>query len=173
MDTRWRETAMASRNQTSLFISYSHKDADWMELFRKELKAALFDCVVVWSDRDLGEGTQWQDRLALEIRDADLALILASSDYLISPWCRKELRLIRQKVRDRKIKKVFWAQVKPCTWERTELAAFQSRSSGCGKALSEIVDEVTRTREIVEIVREVAAEVDVIATVEDERMSFV
>ena len=58
---------MGVQGQASIFISYSHTDSSWMEIFRKELKAALFNNATVWCDQDIGDGTQWQDRLALEL----------------------------------------------------------------------------------------------------------
>ncbi len=163
---------MAAQEQPSLFISYSHTDAPWMEMFRKELKAALYEQAVVWCDLDIADGAQWQDRLALELRGANLALVLATGDYLISPWCRRELSYIAQKEREKSIQSVFWVQVKPCAWERSELAAFQSRPSLTQRALSEIADPNVLQREIVDLVREIASTVDNIAKLLDPNLTF-
>jgi hypothetical protein len=163
---------MENHGQISIFISYSHVDRAWMERFRKELKAALFDKAEVWCDQDIGEGTEWEDRLALQLRGADVALILASSDYLISTWCRRELRLIRQKALDKQIQNVFWVQVRPCTWERTELAAFQSKDSAQGLALSEL-SEMAVQREVVDIVRDIASSADNVTKARDTDLTFV
>jgi TIR domain-containing protein len=62
------DTHMGMRGQVSLFISYSHTDRPWIEIFRKELQAALFEKATVWCDQDIAEGTPWHDRLALLYR---------------------------------------------------------------------------------------------------------
>ena len=149
---------MDTRPRTRVFISYAHADKSWMERFRKELKAALFESAEVWCDQDIGEGAAWLDRLAMELRGANVAFILATSDYLVSPWCRRELQLIRQKVQEKHIQNAFWVEVKLCAWERTELAELQSRAARTGRALSEM-EEVELEREILSIVREVGSSV--------------
>lgn len=164
---------MEASGYASIFISYSHSDSSWMQIFRKELRAALYDKATVWCDEDIGGGTDWKDRLAVELHRADVALILATSDYLGSPWCRRELQYIDSKFRGKKIKNVFWVQLKPCAWESTELAAFQSKSSVPGKALSELEDERARDREIIDIVHEICSSVESIAASLDPQLTFV
>src|SRR5262249_9575335 len=167
------DAQMEIHNQVSLFISYSHTDSSWMEIFRKELQAALFGRAKVWCDQGIGEGAQWQSQLTQELRRCDVALVLVTSDYLISPWCRGELRFIEQKAREKQIKKVIWVQLKPCIWERTPLAAFQSNGSVYHKALSEIEDPIPRQREIIDIVREISSAVEDIAGQLDPSLTFV
>ncbi len=117
-------------------------------------------------------GAPWLERLASELRGASVAFILASSDYLVSTWCRRELKIIRQKVADGQIANAFWIQVRPCVWERTELADFQSQMSARGQVFSEIEGGVL-DREILAVVREVASSVDVITRSLDSRLTFV
>ena len=52
-----------------------------MERFRKELRAALFNRANIWCDKDIERGARWEERLAQEIAGADVALILASTEY--------------------------------------------------------------------------------------------
>jgi len=163
---------MDNRGHVSVFISYAHADRSWMERFRKELKAALFETAEVWCDEDIGQGAPWFERLATELRGASVALVLASSDYLLSPWCRRELKLIRQKVVDRQITNAFWIQLSPCLWERTELAEFQSQTSARGQAFCELQGPVL-DREILAVVRDVAAAIDVLTPSLDPSLTFV
>src|SRR5262245_7664260 len=122
-------TQMGGYKQVHLFISYAHADSTWMESIRKELQAALFGKAIVWCDRDIEEGGRWEETLKQKLGQCDIALVLVTSDYLISPWCRRELRYIERKVQEKRIKKLLWVQLKPCVWERTPLAAFQSKLS--------------------------------------------
>jgi serine/threonine protein kinase len=164
---------METQGYASIFISYSHQDRPWMEVFRKELKAALYGKATVWCDQDIDGGSDWQGRLALELHRADVALILATSDYLISPWCRRELQYIDQMFQKKQIKYVFWVPLKPCAWERTELAKFQRKEPLSNNALSEIRDEIARERAIIDVVREICSGVEDIGKSLDPNLTFV
>jgi serine/threonine protein kinase len=143
-----------------------------MERFRKELRAALFNRAKIWCDKDIERGSRWEERLAQEIAGADVALILASTEYLQSKWCRRELDSICEKVTqrvekqskssaahqsrargERRLQRVFWVALRACAWTQTELADFQRSGD---TALSEITDELARDREIVRIVEEIS-----------------
>jgi len=154
-----------------VFISYSHSDTSWMERFRRELNGALFKKATVWCDQDIGRGTDWENRLGLELDRADVALVLATTEYLQSKWCRRELEYVCSKFKERRIRHVFWVEIKPCAWKQTELAAFQrSGSAGPGKSLVEVEDENERSREIVRIVEEICIAVEESATGQDSNL---
>lgn len=160
----------------SIFLSYSHRDTEWMQLFRKELRGALFHQADVWSDADIGAGTNWGDRLNKELARAKVALVLASPDYLESNWCRKELEYVGAKFRAKLIKHVFWVELRPCAWKQTELARYQrsgSRNAKETSALSEIVEEHEREREIIRIVEEISEAVKSIVDKQDETLTYV
>lgn len=148
---------MESNNNPTIFISYSHKNKEAMGDFRKSLRAALFEKANVWSDEHIQEGSDWSDSLAIELKRADLVLVLATTDYLESEWCRRELQSACRKFREKKIKNLFWVQLEPCPWEHSELADFQSDSSG--RALSELEEEA-RNRVILKLVGEISDAVD-------------
>ena len=162
---------MESTGYASIFISYSHANSPWMQRFRKELSAALYRKAAIWCDTDITGGTDWQDRLAVELHRADVALILATTDYLESDWCRRELQYVCSKFREKKVKNVFWVQLSPCAWKQSELAGFQSRSSE--RALSELEDDRARDREIIDVVGEICTAVDSIAASLDPQLTFV
>lgn len=131
----------------SIFMSYSHIDTQWTQLFRKELRGALFNRADVWTDADIGGGSDWSDRLNNELARAKVALILASPDYLESAWCRKELEYIGAKFRGQIIKKVFWVEVRPCAWKQTELARYQRSGSSTARKTSQRAEIETETRD--------------------------
>jgi hypothetical protein len=76
----------------SLFISYSHLDTPWMQLVKKHLEGMLLNRCVVWTDEAISPGTTWEEALRGNLSQAAAGLVLASPDYLVSPWCRKESR---------------------------------------------------------------------------------
>jgi len=173
---RSKSKSRPAKGFASIFLSYSHRDTEWMQLFRKELRGALFHQADVWSDADIGAGTNWGDRLNKELARAKVALILASPDYLESEWCRKELDYVGAKFRAKLIKHIFWVELRPCAWKQTELARYQRSGSHNAKetsALSEIVEEHEREREIIRIVEDISEAVKSIVDNQDETLTYV
>jgi hypothetical protein len=116
---------VGSAGYASIFISYSHKDTPWKDRFVKALRGALHEKATIWCDKDIDGGTDWEHRIADELKRAEVALVLASGDYLESDWPRRELKWVCRKFQEKSIKYVFWVLLEPCAWKRTELAAFQ------------------------------------------------
>lgn len=85
-----------------------------MERFRRELNAALFNKATVWCDQDIGGGTNWENRLQTELDRADVAVVLATTEYLQSKWCRREMAYVCDKFKEKRIGRVFWVEITPC-----------------------------------------------------------
>ncbi len=71
-----------------VFYSYAHKD----EALRMELSAALAvprrnGVIQDWSDRNILPGTNWEEEIDEKLADADLILLLISSDFIQSEYC--------------------------------------------------------------------------------------
>lgn len=70
------------------FISYAHEDAE----FRSRLEVHLSQLrrqgrLDVWQDRRIVAGEDWDHEIKAELEDADLILLLVSSDFLNSDYC--------------------------------------------------------------------------------------
>jgi TIR domain-containing protein len=147
--------------EPSVFISYSRRDKRWREKFRGHLESTLKGRAHVWCDEDIGPGTKWQDVLSDELDRADVALVLASSEYLQSDWCRKELSHLCIKYREKRLQNVFWLQLRPCAWQQSELEAFQGpRALSAEKAIGDITNKGKRERLILAIAGEISAAVE-------------
>jgi serine/threonine protein kinase len=157
----------------NLFVSYSHADKASMLAVRKHLQGILFDRVQVWTDDDIPEGLGWDAFLMKNLDAASSALVLASPDYLVSSWCRKELRHLAAAYRRQRVKRVFWVQVRPCGWNGTELAQFQSWEENVAQAVSEYADEIQRDRALVRLCEKIASETTRSITEGDEDLAFV
>lgn len=76
-----------------VFFSYSHKD----EAFRDELERHLSGLVntgklVLWHDRKLVGGDEWQPAINQRLEDARIVLLLVSADFMHSPYCQDETK---------------------------------------------------------------------------------
>ncbi len=97
---------------TKIFISYSHKDREFVNRIVNDLNYKLPD-ISVWYDTLLQGGESWADTLAKEIESADIIIAVLSPNYLSSNWAQKELEIamLRQTKGEAKIIPI---KIQPC-----------------------------------------------------------
>lgn len=101
-----------------VFIIYARKDAQ----FRDELKAQLRPMEIaqqlrVWSDSELIAGEHWEPAIKDKLKNADIILLLVSSDYFASDYIHKvELReaIERHKQGEARVVPII---IRPCHWK--------------------------------------------------------
>ena len=72
-----------------IFCSYSHRDDDLKSLLEAHLSVLKLagKVSVVWSDDDMTAGTEFDNRIRAEMTNAQIILLLLSSDYFKSHYC--------------------------------------------------------------------------------------
>ncbi len=113
-----------------IFISYSHKDRDYLERLLVHLKplekAGLID---PWVDTRLKAGDRWKQEIELALQSASVAIVLVSADFLASDFVvENELPpiLAKAKLGGTRIIPLI---VKPCRFTRDpNLSKFQSHN---------------------------------------------
>jgi len=105
----------------NIFISYSHKDEQWKERVNNHLRVFQLEGKFrTWDDRQIPEGSEWEERIIEEIRSAHAAVLLISTEFLISDFIRnKEVPWILERWQKNEII-VFPVIVKPCSWQAIE-----------------------------------------------------
>jgi hypothetical protein len=99
----------------TLFISYSHEDAKWLERLRKFLVHLEDEDISIWDDRKLNAGVQWQDEIQKALTDARAAVLLISQDFLNSKFIKtEELPTLLEKAKSEGLL-IFWVPVRPST----------------------------------------------------------
>jgi len=77
-----------------VFISYSHRDSDIMQVVRDRLRGAGFN---VWTDENLQPGTpSWMRAIESALRNSCAVVALLSPDALKSQWVERELIFAEQ-----------------------------------------------------------------------------
>src|SRR5262245_22733987 len=82
-----------------VFISYVREKDEFNAVtefrihFANELRGLLPGSTVFQDIEDIKPGDPYPQRLAHELADADLLLILVSPSWLSRPWCRREYEL--------------------------------------------------------------------------------
>lgn len=143
------------RVKASLFISYSHKDQEWLDKVTDQLKSLENqDLIELWDDRDIraGDSRGWEAQLLPKLQQAQIVLVLLSSGFAASPYCQQtELPLAIERKRSGKAT-VFFIHLRPYSVEEA-LREFQIlpspskailEASNVDAALRDVVDEIKK-----------------------------
>ena len=103
----------------SVFISYSHKDERWKDLFVTQMgvleKEGLLD---VWVDTRIGVGEDWQPRIEHALNRCSVAVLLVTANFLTSDFIlREEIPRLLQRRATEGVR-VFPIIVMPCPWKK-------------------------------------------------------
>lgn len=73
--------------RTSVFISYSHADAPWLERLKRHLKPLVRDGVLdCWDDSRIRPGDDWRGEIRTALERAQAAVLLISADFYASDF---------------------------------------------------------------------------------------
>lgn len=114
-----------------IFLSYSHKDKQFLERILVHLKplesAGLMD---TWVDTRLKAGDRWKENIEAALQSASVAVLLVSADFLASDFIVKnELPPMLAKA-ERDGTRIIPIVLKPCRFSREpNLSIFQSLNS--------------------------------------------
>jgi len=109
-----------------VFISYSHKDAKWLEKLKQFLRPLEDqELIRVWDDTEIRPGSDWLDEIRKALESARVAVFLLTQNFLDSPFIReKELPVLIEAAKNRGCL-IFWIAVSSTTFEDSPLAKFQ------------------------------------------------
>ncbi|RDH91098.1 MAG: hypothetical protein DIZ77_11735 [endosymbiont of Seepiophila jonesi] len=81
---------MGNKVNKRVFISYSHKDLDWLAKIQTFLKRIEVNCdVILWNDDKIQAGTNWRAEIKKEIQSCDAALLLITEEFIASDFINK------------------------------------------------------------------------------------
>jgi len=123
-----------------VFVCYSHEDeSDWKELL-KFLEGLKREKLHFWWDQALDPGVEWDREIRLNLKRADIAILLVSRYFLNSPYIRDvELKSLLSRERSRV--RLFPIKLGPCDLgeveELRELQVWPTRDENIREHFSE------------------------------------
>src|SRR2546425_1228203 len=120
----------SSSTRTKVFISYSHKDAKYLDQLVEHL--AYYErnnLLEFWSDKKITPGAQWREEIKRAIEHTKVAVLLISPSFLASKFiAENELPpLLEAAKKEGAI--ILPVIVRPSNFEDTELVNFQAMNS--------------------------------------------
>jgi internalin A len=73
-----------------IFISYSHRDPDWLEHLRVFLKPYTRQNLQIWADPYIEVGGQWRRNISAALLRTCVGVLLLSPDFLASDFITSE-----------------------------------------------------------------------------------
>jgi hypothetical protein len=85
-----RITDATIKARTKIFVSYAHRNTNWLERLRVHLKPLeLNHNIEIWDDRKIRAGSKWRKEIESAIQPARVAIVLISADFLASDFILK------------------------------------------------------------------------------------
>jgi hypothetical protein len=108
--------------QVKIFYSYSHEDETLRKKLDDHLNFLKEDSVIAWCDREIILGQEIDEEIRKELDDADIILLLISSNFLKSFYC-KEIEMKRAMERhEAKEAMVVPILLSDCRWQKSPFA---------------------------------------------------
>lgn len=110
-----------------LFISYSHKDLEWLVELKKWLKPLeQKDLIKIWDDTEIQAGDEWRAKIEKALASAKAAVLLVSQDFLTSDFItNSELPILLDAAKEKGLK-IYWIAVRPSVVDDTLIAKYQA-----------------------------------------------
>lgn len=117
-------------NKINVFISYAHEDSHFKDELQNHLKILERKGVIdIWSDRSIQPGSYWSEEIEKHITEANIILLLISSDFLASEYCYEKELSIALNMHDNGKGIVIPIIVRSCLWEESVISKLQTLPS--------------------------------------------
>lgn len=146
--------------RNGVFISYSHKDKEWLDKLQIALKPLIRgEKITIWDDTKILPGTDWKKEITNAIERSRIAILLVSPNFLASDFIYdEELPRIFKEYKNGDLI-VYWVVVSASSYQMTELAQVQAVNDPSRPLDSQSTSEQNKT--FVDIAKHVAKGMDV------------
>lgn len=126
-DREKKEPLVPATTGSKLFISYAHKDEEWLDKLQTMIAPAVPDnAVSVWCDDKINPGEEWRDEIDKSMAVANVAVLLVSPNFLAAKFIREtELPYLLEAVKKQKAT-LIWMLLSNCLYEHTDISNYQA-----------------------------------------------
>ncbi|WP_295384312.1 toll/interleukin-1 receptor domain-containing protein [uncultured Thiodictyon sp.] len=111
---------------TKIFISYAHKDIDWLNLLRQHLGwLENNEQIAAFDDRQILAGEEWDRQIKERLENADIIVLFISRHFLASKYCTTlELRRAIKR-REEGSARIVGILARECDWDPLPISRIQ------------------------------------------------
>lgn len=134
-----------------VFISYSHRDKEWLEKFRRHFRP-FENKIEFWDDNKITPGQKWKEEIRTAINHTKIAVLLISADFFNSDFIVTHELPPLLKAAQEDGATILSVILKPCMFEEyPEVSQYQAINSPSNTILQ--MDEATQEITWVELVK--------------------
>lgn len=113
-----------------VFISYSHKDTEWLDKLTTMLKPLVRNKTIsAWDDNDIETGQKWEKEISSALLRTKVAVMLVSDNFLASDFiAENELPPLLESAKDGGTK-IVWIPISSCLYDETDIRKYQAASN--------------------------------------------
>ncbi|SFC65958.1 TIR domain-containing protein [Flagellimonas taeanensis] len=119
------------------FISYSHKDEGYLDLFHRHLAQLKRDGLIgTWTDQKILAGGRIDDEVSTSLNSAQIFIAMLSPDYINSNYCYEREFQTAMEMQAKNMLTIVPIVLEPCDWKSTPFSKYKALPKD-GKPVSE------------------------------------